>query len=113
MGDPICTLAFTVLVIFTTIGTVKSICSQVMMDVPDSIDPARLRQKLGSVKDVTDVHDLHVWQVGKGNFITSHVQIATCASGESMRILSDLIKMVQNDFDIGHATFQLELEDEF
>lgn len=112
-ADPICTLAFTVLVMFTTIGTVRNILSQIMMDVPDSIDPAQLRQKLGSVQDVTDVHDLHVWQVGKGNFITSHVQVAKSASGETMRILSDLIKLAQNDFDIGHATFQIEVEDDF
>lgn len=112
-ADPICTLAFTVLVIFTTIGTVRTIVSQVMMDVPDTIDPYRLKQKLRSVQDVTGVHDLHVWQVGKGNFVTSHVEIAKQASGESMRVLSDLIKIAQNDFDIGHATFQIELEDEF
>jgi len=112
-ADPICTLAFTVLVIFTTIGTVRTVVSQVMMDVPDTIDPYRLKQKLRSVQDVAGVHDLHVWQVGKGNFVTSHVEIAKQASGESMRVLSDLIKIAQNDFDIGHATFQIELEDEF
>jgi len=112
-ADPICTIAFTVLVIWTTIGTIRNIMSQVMMDVPDTIDPNVLKNKLKSVRGVLGVHDLHVWMVGQGIFITAHVQLSKDVSEESMRVLHDLIKLSQNDFDIGHATFQLEYEGQF
>lgn len=112
-ADPICTLAFTVLVIWTTIGTVRNIVAQVMMDVPDTIQPDVLKNKLKAVSGVLGVHDLHVWMVGQGIFMTAHVQISKDASEESMRILKDLIQLAQSEFGVGHATFQLEYEGQF
>jgi zinc transporter 2 len=112
-ADPVCTLLFTVLVIWTTIGTVRNIVSQVMMDVPDSIDPESLKRSLKAVKGVVGVHDLHVWTVGQGSFITAHVTIGKDFAQESMRVLNDLIKMTQSKFNIGHATFQIEVEGQF
>lgn len=109
--DPGCTLLFTVIVMFTTVGTTRSIVSQVLLSFPESIDPAKLRDRLKAVKGVVSLHDLHVWQVGQGNFLTAHVSIRN--REESMEILSSLIKLCQSEFSIGHSTFQLEIEGQF
>jgi len=109
--DPLCTLLFTVIVMFTTVGTTKKIISQVLMSFPDSIDPEKLRNDLKAVTGVVSLHDLHVWEVGQGNFLTAHVTIQKSAN--SMTILNDLITLCQKKYKIGHSTFQLETEGEF
>lgn len=109
--DPGCTLLFTIIVMFTTVGTTRSIVSQVLMSFPDSIDPENLRSALKAVDGVVSLHDLHVWQVGQGNFLTAHVTIRK--SADSMTTLNELISLCQTKYDIGHSTFQLEVEGEF
>lgn len=106
-ADPICTFLFTVLVIFTTLGTLRSIVKSVLLSVPDGVDANMLLHSLEATEGVRKVYDLHCFKVGQGKFLTAHCTI----DGNAMEILARLQKKVQKDFGFSHSTFQLETED--
>lgn len=110
-ADPLCTLLFSFLVIGTTISTIQQAIGQVMMSVPEHIKPQSVKRAIMDVPDVVSVHDLHIWQIGNSLICTGHVTIAE--AGKAMKVLENLTHLAQDKFQIGHATFQLEVDGEF
>lgn len=110
-ADPVCTILFTFLVIGTTIGTIRNIVSQILMSYPPNVDSKKLKDALQRVDGVTDVHDLHVWMVGQGSFLTAHVEVDR--EDQQSSVLTALIAVAQKSFEIGHATFQIEVKGKF
>lgn len=108
-ADPLCTFLFTLLVIYTTWGTVRSIVDSVLLSVPDGLDAGKLRQSLAASQGVERVYDLHAFKVGQGKFLTAHCTMA--ADADAMETLSRLQAKAQNEFNFTHATFQLETPD--
>lgn len=106
-ADPICTFLFTVLVIYTTWGTVRSIVKSVLLSVPDGVDAGVLLRSLEATEGVKRIYDLHCFKVGQGRFLTAHCTI----NGNAMEVLARLQEKAQRDFDFSHSTFQLESED--
>lgn len=109
-ADPICTILFTILVIGTTIGTVKQVINQILMSYPPNIDAKQLKKKLMAVEGVQSMHDLHVWMVGQGVFLTAHVEVER--KDQQSRALNELVQVVQK-MGVGHATFQVEVRGAF
>lgn len=109
--DPICTFVFSILVICTTIGTIRQAIAQVMMSVPDHINPQALKRTILGVANVVSVHDIHVWQVGQSSVCTAHIIIDDVNA--STKTLERLTILAQEKHGIGHTTFQLEVEGEF
>jgi len=64
-------------------------------------------KRLRALKNVTDIHDLHVWSIGSGKLLcTAHLEI------ETSRSCTEVLKACQrvaNSFGIYHTTFQLEV----
>eukprot|EP00746_Dinoflagellata_sp_MGD_P018236 gnl/MRDRNA2_/MRDRNA2_142286_c0_seq1.p1 gnl/MRDRNA2_/MRDRNA2_142286_c0~~gnl/MRDRNA2_/MRDRNA2_142286_c0_seq1.p1 ORF type:complete len:484 (-),score=88.48 gnl/MRDRNA2_/MRDRNA2_142286_c0_seq1:190-1641(-) len=110
-ADPVCTLLFCVLVMLTTIGTAKQAVRQLMMTTPLGIHPGEVLQTLQGIQHVQSVHDLHVWAVGSSKMISAHVVID--ASKNCTQVLETCIKLSESKHGISHATFQLEVHDEF
>lgn len=74
---------------------------------PAHIDVAELRQALGDLDGVTDVHDLHVWTLSPGkDMVTAHLT----SSGDSARVLHDA-REVLHEHGLDHATVQIESAD--
>ena len=74
---------------------------------PSDVNPASLREAIAAVPGVGAVHDLHVWSLTSGmNAMSAHAVLATGAS------CADVLRAVQTrvttDFNIGHATIQVE-----
>lgn len=110
-ADPICTILFTILVIGTTVGTIRQVINQILMSYPDDLDSRELKRSLQSIDGVIGLHDLHVWKVGSGTFLTAHVEVAN--ENQQQDALNALVKLSQSKFKIGHATFQIEVRNKF
>lgn len=108
-ADPICTFLFTMLVIYTTWGTVRGIVKSVLLSVPDGVDAAALLRSLEATEGVKKVYDLHCFKVGQARFLTAHCTIN--GNANSMELLAQLQEKAQREFDFSHSTFQLESED--
>ena len=63
------------------------------------------------IKDVVDVHDLHVWTVSSGLIAcTCHLQVAEQSVSESQKIMHLVSEMLAHDYNISHCTIQVEVE---
>jgi cobalt-zinc-cadmium efflux system protein len=66
-----------------------------------------LREPIGAVNGVAEVHDLHVWSLISGvNALSVHTVLAD--HGLHDEVLAAIEKKVTSEFKIGHATLQVE-----
>jgi zinc transporter 2 len=72
--DPLCTLIFSIIVVFTTVPVTKD-CLLVLMEAsPVGIDSEKLLEELKQIVDVVEVHDLHVWSLASGKpCLSAHI----------------------------------------
>ena len=61
--DPVCSLIFVVVTLFTTRGIVSTLVGILMETTPTHVDFELLKQDLESIPTVTSIHDLHVWSL--------------------------------------------------
>jgi len=115
--DPICTLIFSVIVVFTTTTLVRDALDILMENVPKHVSLEKLVEALMKLPDVADVHDLHVWNISVGKPALSVHLLAksttfdengkifpACADG----ILRNAQKLCSKEFHIQHTTIQIE-----
>ncbi len=75
--------------------------------VPENIDLKKLKQALFTVNGVLDVHELHVWAITTDRIsLTAHVIIDSKRDCET--ILIKLRRLLSQQFNIAHTTFQHE-----
>lgn len=74
---------------------------------PDHLDLDRVRSRLLSIEGVQNIHDLHVWTLTSDMEVAS-VHLMTPVDADSHIILDQATTMLQEEFNIAHATLQVE-----
>lgn len=78
--------------------------------VPEGIELDKVSAALAATPGVASIHDLHVWAVTSGvPSLSAHLVLATGADADTVR--NAAIKTLHDEFDIEHATLQLEKTD--
>jgi len=103
LADPICTLIFSILVCYSTVGVIQSSLSVLLEEVPPGVNWEEVFDAISNVKGVSNVHDLHIWSISHGNFILS----VHATAEDAQQAYSD-VKSVCNDRNISHLTVQLQ-----
>jgi len=106
--DTLVALAIAVFVFVRAIFLAREVLTVLGQHAPRGIEPEDLVQALEQVPGVVAVHDLHVWT------LTSGMDVATAhlvASGDSQEVLARAAQVLQDRFNIAHATLQVEDED--
>lgn len=103
VADPICTLIFSMLVCYSTIGIIRSSLSVLLEEVPPGVDWEEIYDLISSVEGVSNVHDLHIWSISHDNPILS-----VHATAENPEQAYHDIKKVCNRKHISHLTVQLQ-----
>ena len=107
--DTIIALAIAIFVAVRAIILGRKVLAVLGQHAPEGIEPHEILTALMDVRGVTDVHDLHVWQLTSGmNVATAHLT-ATPDSGSDP--LADAIAVLREQFGITHATLQIESTD--
>jgi cobalt-zinc-cadmium efflux system protein len=76
---------------------------------PRGLDPDAVGQRMAAEPGVTEVHDLHVWEVTSGfPALSAHVLVAAGADCHGAR--RALERMLRDEFGIDHTTLQVEHE---
>ena len=76
---------------------------------PSEMDPNEIGQTLARHQGVSEVHDLHVWEVTSGfPALAAHVLVAPGADCHGIR--RELEELLEHDFDIHHTTLQVDHE---
>ena len=66
LADPVCTILFSFIVIYTTMGVVKSTVNVLLEGVPSGVDYEKVKFEISSVSGVSNLHDLHIWSISIG-----------------------------------------------
>jgi cobalt-zinc-cadmium efflux system protein len=108
--DPATSLVIVVVILAGTWGLLRESVALAMDAVPDGIDPAAVSARLASVPGVARVHHLHIWATSTTQTaLTAHLVIPDGHPGDAF--LGRLSHMLEHEFTIGHATFQIEAGD--
>lgn len=84
-------------------------CADILMDaVPKGYDVDKVARALAAVPGVVEVHDLHLWSITSGKpSLTAHLTVDD-ARRSPPAVLGDAQRMLQERFQIGHSTLQIE-----
>ncbi|WP_434810354.1 cation diffusion facilitator family transporter [Microbacterium sp. bgisy189] len=110
-ADALASLAIAVLIVPRAISLLREVFSVLGERAPKGTDVQEIRDHILGADGVVDVHDVHVWQLTRGQPVfTAHVVVddLALASGRSGALLAQLQSCLAEHFDVEHSTFQLE-----
>jgi len=108
--DPIVSLAISAFIFHATWGLLRASVNLALDAVPDGIEMTEVERYLGSLSNVVEVHDLHVWAMSTTETaLTAHLVMAAPICDNAFLLQTE--QELRHRFHIGHATLQLELDD--
>lgn len=106
--DPILSILVAVFILINALENFKSIINLFLEKIPSGISVSDLKEHLLKIKNVCDVHHIHIWSMdGYNNYATMHVVIDSDDKKIKEKIREEL-----NEHGIYHVTIELETKDE-
>jgi cobalt-zinc-cadmium efflux system protein len=106
-ADPIVAVLVALMILPRTFALGREAVRILVQAAPDHLDITAVRARLAAVPGVCDVHDLHVWTLTSGMDVASaHLSLEPAA--ELAAVLNTARDALHDDFDIEHATLQVE-----
>ena len=103
--DPILSLVVSLLILRATLALLKESTGVLMERVPARLSYEAVGRALAKLPGVTDVHDLHVWQMSAERVaLSAHLILTEGAAWP--RTLAAAQRMLARDFAIDHVTLQ-------
>jgi cation diffusion facilitator family transporter len=109
--DPICTILFSILVMFTTFRIMKDAVYVLMEGFPLHLDYASIKEALQRLEGVKAAHSLHIWSLTLNRSALS-VHLAIDSGSDPERILKLAESFIRKEYDIQQTTIQVERYDE-
>lgn len=109
--DPIASIAVGALILPRTWRLLREAIDILLEASPKGIDLDDIREHMGALPGIREVHELHVWTITSGlPVLSAHVVVdpAVIERGQSAIILDKLQACLRGHFDLEHSTFQLE-----
>jgi cobalt-zinc-cadmium efflux system protein len=108
--DPVMSLVIAVVITAGTWSLLRESIELATDVMPSQIDRTEVEGYLTALPGVTEVHDLHVWNLSTTEIaLTVHLVRPGCGPDDGL--LHDTAHELKHRFGIGHATFQVESGD--
>jgi len=107
LADPAVTILFSLLVMWTTLGIIKSSLRVLMEGTPEAFNPEEIEKELRRLKDVTAVHDLHIWSLTMGK---PSLSVHLTVTDHTDSVLHCAQRLLREKYAIDHVTIQVEKE---
>jgi cobalt-zinc-cadmium efflux system protein len=106
-ADPIASLAVAASMLWAAGALLRASGRILLEGSPEGIDPDELARVLAGHASVTNVHDLHVWEITSGfPALSAHVLVEPDADCHGIR--RELEEILHERFGIGHTTLQVD-----
>ena len=106
-ADAIATLIVVVLMLHAGTGLIKDSGRIFLEAAPAGLDPAAVGAAMAARRNVTEVHDLHIWEITSGlPAASAHVLVAPGEDCHAVR--ADLEAFLGSQYGITHATLQVD-----
>jgi zinc transporter 2 len=100
IADPICTLIFAVVCIFTTVPIFRECMSVLMEATPKSIDVLACFEDVLQIEEIEEIHDFHVWSLSAGKLsMSGHIR-----ASDPHKALKKATKVLREKYQIFHTT---------
>ena len=110
-ADVVASVLIGLLILPRAWSLLREVLDVLLEATPRGIDLAQVRDHMGTVPGVVDVHDLHAWTITSGvPALSAHVVVddGCLAAGRAGEVLDALSECLGDHFDTDHCTFQLE-----
>jgi cobalt-zinc-cadmium efflux system protein len=83
-----------------------------MQSVPEHIPVQRVREEILSLKEVEDVHHLHVWSMNeKDVYFEAHIKMSKANMRKLESVKRAIKDLLRSEYHISHATLEFEFKD--
>ena len=107
--DPILSAVIALLIVYNTRKLIVRVMKVLLEGVPDHIDVYKLCHDIEEQPGVTIIHDVHVWTITSGSeAFTAHVLVDPTYEDSDDALLTNIKRIIHEDYGISHATIQLE-----
>ncbi len=107
--DPVVSLVIVLVIAAGTWGLLRDSVNMSLQAAPANIDPKRISMFLRKQRDVTEVHDLHVWPLSTTETaLTVHLLVPGGYPGDAF--VAEIANRLKERFGINHVTIQLETD---
>ena len=109
-ADPVVSVLIALFILYTSVKIVRDATDILLEGSPRDLNLDAMTRAMRSVAHVCAVHDLHIWTVSDGmNFLSCHVVVEETQSlSDCDAILYALNALLTRDYNISHATIQIE-----
>ncbi|HEY1361177.1 MAG TPA: cation diffusion facilitator family transporter [Xanthobacteraceae bacterium] len=109
--DPLASLMISAVIVWSSWGLLRGAIALSLHAVPAKIDPGEVRRYLEGLDGVSGIHDLHIWPMSTTETaLTVHLEMPGGHPGDAL--LMQAARDLKRRFSIGHATIQVEVNDE-
>jgi len=106
-ADAIATLVVVVLMLYAGAGLIRDSGRIFLEAAPAGLDPAAVGAAMAARPNVSEVHDLHIWEITSGlPAASAHVLVAPGEDCHAVR--ADLEAFLSREYGITHATLQVD-----
>lgn len=110
--DSVVGLLIAGLLLYNTLKILKEAVQILLEGTPKDVNIASITQAISKTDKVLSVDDMHVWAIRSGyNALSCHIAIDEKELKNSRNIVEVIKTKLRKDFDIQHATIEVELED--
>lgn len=103
--DAIMSIGVAIFILFNAMKSFKSIIDLFLEKIPNGIEIEELKKHISEIKNVKDVHHIHVWSMdGFNNFATMHI----VTDLKDTKELKNEIKEELKEHGICHTTIEIE-----
>ncbi len=101
--DGIIALLIAFYMIFQSVVSFPKIVNILMNAAPDGIDIESIKTELLKMKQIRNVHHIHLWSISEHNVaLECHIE------SDDMNIAADISELLKAKFDISHTNVQIE-----
>ncbi|HRF28394.1 MAG TPA: cation diffusion facilitator family transporter [Candidatus Saccharibacteria bacterium] len=105
-------LVIAALLVYNTLKILREAVQILLEGTPKDLDIAAITQAITDTDKVLSVDDMHVWAIRSGyNALSCHIAIDETELKDSRNIVEVVKAKLRKDYDIQHATIEVELED--
>jgi len=106
-ADPIAALGVAAFMLYAAVGLLRD-SGRVLLEIaPDYVDVEEVGRAMAHHPHVTEVHDLHVWEIGSGfAALSAHVLVEPDADCHGLR--RELEAVLHERFGLDHTTLQVD-----
>jgi cobalt-zinc-cadmium efflux system protein len=106
-ADPIASLAVAASMLLAAWPLLRRSGRVLLEAAPEGVDPGEVAAAIRSHDGVTDVHDLHVWEISSGfPALSAHVLVER--GGDCHAIRRELERLLHDRFGLDHTTLQVD-----